>query len=213
MTKIKKPATTQDTEDQLKRALADYRNLERRIEEERRLLTHLAASVVIAKLLPILDDLENAQKHLNDQGLSMVIAKFKDILVVEGIEEIAAVGATFDPNLHEATEVVGGEKDNIVVKVVRKGYKVGDKVLRPAQVVVERKGDSGQALRLHSGQLKGSESYRTARMTEDPPLTSHPRVGEDQTFVPRTQSRGILDQANGSEQVESVENDTGGNQI
>lgn len=145
MTKIKKPATTQDTEDQLKRALADYRNLERRVEEERKLLTYLTASVVIAKVLPILDDLENAQKHLNDQGLSMVIAKFKDILVAEGISEIAAEGATFDPNLHEATEVVGGQKDNIVVKVVRKGYKMNDKVLRPAQVVVERQKIDQQA--------------------------------------------------------------------
>lgn len=145
MTKIKKPATTQDTEDQLKRALADYRNLERRIEEERKLLTYLAASVVIAKILPILDDLENAQKHLGDQGLSIVINKFKDILVAEGVEEIAAEGATFDPSLHEATEVIGGEKDNVVVKVVRKGYKMNNKVLRPAQVVVQRQKVDQQA--------------------------------------------------------------------
>lgn len=145
MTKTKKPAknTTidkhQELENQLKRALADYRNLERRVEEERKLLGTLSSAILIEKFLPVLDNLENAQVHLNDQGLEIVIKQFKDILADEGVLEIAAEGAQFDPNLHEATVVIEGQKDNVIVKVTRKGYKINDEVIRPAQVVVERK--------------------------------------------------------------------------
>lgn len=125
-----------DLESQLKRALADYQNLERRIDEERRLLSHLSSALVIEKLLPVLDNLENAQKHLKDEGLEMVIKQFKDVLTSEGVEEIVSEGSPFDPNLHEATDIAQDEKDGIILKVIRKGYKINDKVIRPAQVVV-----------------------------------------------------------------------------
>ncbi|MDP2633010.1 MAG: nucleotide exchange factor GrpE [Candidatus Curtissbacteria bacterium] len=143
--KTKRPTALKDDmakkqlEDQLKRALADYQNLERRVEEERRLLSQLSSALLIEKLLPVLDNLESAQAHLNDQGLDIVIKQFKDILNSEGVEEIQADEQEFDPNLHEATEVTEGENDNRIVKVVRKGYKIGDKVLRVAQVVVEKR--------------------------------------------------------------------------
>src|SRR3990167_11336663 len=152
MTKIKKPAADiqdkktkksdgakGDLENQLKRALADYQNLERRIDEERRLLSALSAALVIEKLLPILDNLENAQKHLKDEGLEMVVKQFGDVLTSEGVEEIPAEGSPFDPNLHQATEILESEKDGIVLKILRKGYKINDKVLRPAQVAVGRR--------------------------------------------------------------------------
>lgn len=152
MTKIKKTASPrpfaekagqaekhQELEDQLKRALADYQNLERRVEQERKLLSQLSAALLIEKLLPVLDNLENAQKHLADEGLEIVIKQLKDVLTSEGIAEIQAEGRQFDPKLHEATEVTEGENDNVVVKVTRKGYKINDKVIRAAQVVVERK--------------------------------------------------------------------------
>ncbi len=144
MPKTKKSAPQKDErheelENQLKRALADYQNLERRVEEERRLLGQLSSALLIEKFLPVLDNLENAQKHLNDEGLEIVIKQFKDILSSEGVSQIEAVGAAFDPHQHEATEVHEGQNDNTVVKVLRKGYKINDKVLRPAQVVVEKK--------------------------------------------------------------------------
>ncbi len=135
----KKEDKHKQLEDQLKRALADYQNLERRVEEERRLLGQLSSAILIEKFLPVLDNLENAQSHLNDQGLDIVIKQFKDTLNQEGVEEIQAEGAQFDPNLHEATEVVEGENNNMIVKVARRGYKIDNKVLRPAQVVVEKR--------------------------------------------------------------------------
>ena len=152
MSKIVKSKTSKDSKsshlaksgaeeikDQLKRALADYHNLEKRVEEERSLFGQLTSAVLIEKLLPVLDNLESAQSHLNDQGLAMVIRQFKDVIVQEGVEEITAVGVQFDPKLHEATEVTEGQNDNLIVKTLRKGYKINDKVLRPAQVTVERK--------------------------------------------------------------------------
>ena len=97
-----------ELENQLKRALADYQNLERRVSQERQLLGQLSTALIIEKFLPVLDNLESAQSHLNDQGLSLVIKQFKDILQGEGVEEINATDQVFDPNLHEAVEVVEG---------------------------------------------------------------------------------------------------------
>ena len=104
-TKVKKTNNVvkpQELEGQLKRALADYQNLEKRVEEERKLLSKLSASLLIEKLLPVLDNLEKAQIHLKDQGLEIVIKQFEDILTQEGVEEIAAEGAQFNPHYHEA---------------------------------------------------------------------------------------------------------------
>lgn len=126
-------------EDQLKRALADYRNLERRVEEERKLLGQLSSAILIEKFLPVLDNLENAQAHLNDQGLDMVVKQFKDVLAQEGVEEIEAEGSKFDPKLHEAVETQEGENDDVVAKVLTRGYKLNGNVLRPAKVVVEHR--------------------------------------------------------------------------
>ena len=133
------PGRTKQLEEQLKRALADYQNLERRVDEERKLLSALSSAILIEKFLPVLDNLESAQSHLNDQGLELVIKQFKDILTSEGVAEIQSEGAKFDPNLHEATEVIVGENDDQIVKVTRKGYKINDKVIRAAQVTVQRK--------------------------------------------------------------------------
>jgi len=145
MPKIKKTAKSQTPQDQsvvvrlenqLKRALADYHNLERRVDEERRLLAQLSSAILIEKFLPVLDNLENAQKHLNDEGLEIVIKQFRNVLAQEGVEEIVAEGAQFDPHFHEATEVIEGPDEGRVVKVIRKGYKIDSKVLRPTQVAV-----------------------------------------------------------------------------
>lgn len=141
---IKKDQRHQELEDRLKRTMADYQNLERRIEEERRLLSKLSAMLLVEKLLPVLDNLENAQSHLKDEGLAMVIKQFKDILTQEGVEEIEALGQSFDPNQHEAVETQEGENDNTVARVIAKGYKIEDKVIRPAKVVVVKSGTPSQ---------------------------------------------------------------------
>lgn len=142
--KDQKDQKHQELEERLKRTMADYQNLERRIEEERKLLSKLSAMLLVEKLLPVLDNLENAQTHLKDEGLEMVIKQFKEILTQEGVEEIEAIGQQFDPSKHEAIETQAGENDNTVARVVAKGYKIEDKVIRPAKVVVTKKEATGQ---------------------------------------------------------------------
>ena len=139
-------ARNSQLEDSLKRTLADYLNLERRIEEERKQLSKLSSLILIEKLLPILDNLESAQTHLNDEGLQIVIKQFKDVLTSEGLQEIDAQDVQFDPNFHEAVEIKEGEMDNKIVKVLTKGYTIDGKTIRPTKVVVERKSANDQIL-------------------------------------------------------------------
>ncbi len=138
------PNKQEELEGQLKRALADYQNLERRVSEERQLLSQLSSALVIEKFLPVLDNLESAQSHLNDQGLAIVIKQFNDVLQSEGVEQIMAEGQQFDPNLHEAAEVTEEGEDGKIVKVLAKGYKINSRIIRPAKVIVSQKPESAQ---------------------------------------------------------------------
>ncbi len=129
-----------EMENNWKRALADYKNLEKRVIEERGELILFGVSLFAAKLLSILDSLEMLETHVNDAGLNLTIKEFKQILKSEGILEIEVLGKTFDPNNMEAIEVVEGEKDK-VMGVLQKGYLFKEKLLRPARVKVG-KGDN-----------------------------------------------------------------------
>ncbi len=120
------------------RALADYRNLEKRIIEEKEQLIFQAKKNLFLKLLPVLDNIEKAEIFIKDEGLKMIKNSFFQLLKSEGIEEIEVLGKEFDPYLAEAVEVVEGERDNVVVEVVRKGYKINNKILRVAQVKVSK---------------------------------------------------------------------------
>ena len=141
----KKEDESQQLEAQLKRALADYANLQRRVEEERKELGDYFKSIFAVKFLPVLDSIEAALKteksggsNTPAQGLELSVDQFRKILQELGVEEIDAKG-TFDPQVHEAVEVVPGKASNKIVDVVEKGYKLGDKILRPAKVRVEKK--------------------------------------------------------------------------
>ena len=118
-----------------KRVLADYDNAERRHEKELANIVVFANEVLLSKIIVILDDLEEAYKHNPDEGILKIIIKFKKILEDSGVSEIICEGLDFDSNMHEAIESSQGEKDKIV-KVHRKGYRMNDKVIRPAMVAV-----------------------------------------------------------------------------
>ncbi|MFH0979854.1 MAG: nucleotide exchange factor GrpE [Candidatus Roizmanbacteria bacterium] len=121
------------------RALADYQNLEKRVREERNQLVRTANLNLIMKLLPFLDNLEKAEVFIKDQGLKMAKDHLFQSLKEIGIEEIDVLNKPFDPNVSEAIDIVKGDKDNIVVEVLRKGYRIEDKILRVAQVKVSKK--------------------------------------------------------------------------
>ena len=125
--------------DQLKRALADYQNLKKRVEGERLEFIKYVLEQFLVKLLPVIDALEAASAHLKDQGLDLAINQLKTVLTDEGVKEISLLNQLFDPKLAECLEIVPGQKDQ-VVSVAQKGYLLNDKVLRPARVKVG-KGD------------------------------------------------------------------------
>ena len=133
--KINWPEQLNDLENKWKRALADYANLEKRIDNEKQSFVKYSNLKLLEKLLPILDDLEAAENHLKDQGLKIILNKLKEILKSEGVEEIKTHGEEFNPELMEAIEIIEGPK-NKVMEVLRKGYLLEGKVLRIAKVKV-----------------------------------------------------------------------------
>ncbi len=124
-----------DLENKWKRALADYRNLEKRVEKERVSLVKFLSVGLIDKLLGVLDDLERAEEHLRDRGLTLAVNQFKQVLRTEGVEEIKAQGEEFNPETMDCSEITEGPK-NKVVSVIEKGYRIEKKVIRPAKVKV-----------------------------------------------------------------------------
>ena len=94
---------------------------------------------MILKLLPFLDNLEKAEVFVKDQGLKMAKDHLFQMLKEVGVEEIEVLNKQFDPVTSEAIDIVKGDKDDVVVEVLRKGYKLGDRILRVAQVKVSKK--------------------------------------------------------------------------
>ena len=125
----------------LARALADYDNLSKRVDRERQDLGKIASVGIIVRLIPVLDNLESAQTHLQDQGLAISIIEFKKVLSEEVLTEIGPkIGEPFDPEIMEAIEVVNGASDNSIAEVVLVGWKFEDgTVVRHAKVKVVKK--------------------------------------------------------------------------
>lgn len=123
------------------RALADYQNYERRVQDQRGELIKSANRELILKLISFLDDLDRAELFITDKSLIHVKDSFYKILSSEGLEEIQVLEKEFDPYTSEVIDMVPGEKDNIVVEVLRKGYTLNGSILRVAQVKVSKKGE------------------------------------------------------------------------
>lgn len=135
MARLKKTVDHKELEEKYLRALADYQNLEKRVGREKETFVKFANAVLILKMLPVLDNLERAAEHLKDQGTELVMRQFKEALSSEGVTEIEAEGQPFNPELHEAVEKIAGEEGKVLA-VVERGYKLGEKVIRPAKVRV-----------------------------------------------------------------------------
>lgn len=125
------------------RAAADYQNFKRRVEEERSETARLANAALVINLLPLFDDLERALQNVDTHlagltwvdGIRLIHRKFAALLEMAGVDEIEADGKEFDPALHEAVAQAEGD-ENKVISVVQKGYRLGDRVVRPAMVIV-----------------------------------------------------------------------------
>ncbi len=122
-------------EEQWKRALADYDNLEKRIGRERQAMIDTAGESLVDKLLFVFDNLERACQNITEPGLRMIRDQFWQVLSSEGVEKIIAKGKPFDPELMDAVKMVPGSKERIMEEV-EPGYLYKGKCLRPAKVKV-----------------------------------------------------------------------------
>jgi molecular chaperone GrpE len=125
------------------RAEADFVNYKRRVEQERSEAMRIANAALIINILPVLDDLERALASLNIRlvgltwfdGIRLIYRKLQLVLENAGVSQIEAEGQPFDPRFHEAVMYGEGDEGKVVAEVQR-GYKLNDRVLRPAMVIV-----------------------------------------------------------------------------
>jgi len=144
-----KAAKADENWDRLLRVTADFENFKKRAAKEREETRKFAAESLMQKLVPVLDSFDMALAAANTSttleslktGIAMVHSQLKGALAEAGLEEIDATGQAFDPRWHEAishqdsAEVPEGQ----VIQQLRKGYKLRERLLRPALVVVARK--------------------------------------------------------------------------
>ena len=133
----------EETTDRYKRLMAEFDNYKKRSAKEREGLYNSLLSDIVSSVLPVVDNLEKAVATKTEdenykQGVEMVHKQLLDTLSNLGVEQIKAVGETFNPEYHEAVSSVQddelGEKE--IKEEFRKGYKIGDKVIRHSMVVV-----------------------------------------------------------------------------
>ena len=130
------------------RARAEFANYKKRMERDQDEARVRATAAVLAKVLPIADDLQRALRdrpadEAGDawaEGIELIERKLAAVLEAEGVELIPAAGATFDPALHEAVtyESSDGHNEGEIIEVIQQGYRLGERVLRPARVRVAK---------------------------------------------------------------------------
>ncbi|MEJ2550253.1 MAG: nucleotide exchange factor GrpE [Anaerolineales bacterium] len=130
------------------RARAEFANLKKRVEREKSEMRERIISEIISHYLDVLDDYDRALKDRPEEnvdeawiaGLEMIRQKLKAVLESEGVEVIPAEGMDFDPNLHDAISYEDSEEyeNGQIIEVIKQGYRLGDRVIRPAVVRVAK---------------------------------------------------------------------------
>ena len=136
-------------QDEVLRILADSENLKKRLTREKEEFCKFATSTLLEDILPIMDNLELAITHGQKteackdllQGVEMTLKMFQEILKKHGLEPVGEEGEKFDPNIHEAMarEERKDMQENMVSRLMQRGYKLHDRLLRPARVMVSKK--------------------------------------------------------------------------
>ena len=138
--------------DRLLRTTADFENFKKRAAREKIEAAQYASAMMLQKLLPVLDNFESALAAAQNaatpggiasfsSGVTMIQQQLKNVLVESGLEEIESAGKPFDPNIHEAvSEQESAEvPEGHVLQQLRKGYRMKERLLRPATVIVAKK--------------------------------------------------------------------------
>ena len=136
-------AELEEANDRYKRLFAEFENYKKRTQKDRENIYGMVTSDVVSTMLPIMDNLEKASSVKTEdtsyqEGVNLVVKQFATALKGLGLEEIETIGKTFDPEFHEAVSSVQdpskGEQE--IVEEFRKGYKIGNKVVRHSMVIV-----------------------------------------------------------------------------
>ncbi|HYP27144.1 MAG TPA: nucleotide exchange factor GrpE [Blastocatellia bacterium] len=133
--------------DQLLRRQAEFENYRKRMERERGEVYQRARAEVLLELLPVLDNFERALLSFESassdpeafqQGVELIHKQLKDAVTKLGLQPVESVGQAFDPHLHEAVTIEASDEheENTIIEEFERGYKLGDKLLRPAKVKV-----------------------------------------------------------------------------
>jgi molecular chaperone GrpE len=134
-------------QDRLLRTAAEFDNYRKRVERDRREQADAMAADALADLLPILDDLERALQAPSGgdadsfrKGVELIHRQMLELLRKRGVKSIEAVGADFDPRFHESvvSEATSDHREGEVLQELRRGYMLGDRLLRPAMVKVAK---------------------------------------------------------------------------
>ena len=141
-----KKAEEQESERYM-RLMAEFQNFKRRAAREKSDIHAYANEKIIGELLPVLDNFERALDTKSEdvegyaKGMELIFTQLRTALEHAGLAEIPALGEEFDPNVHNAVMTEDSEEieDNHISKVLQKGYKLNDKVIRPSMVAVVRK--------------------------------------------------------------------------
>ncbi len=141
---LERTAECNDLKDQLLRARAEFDNYRKRMARERERIRKTAAEELIVGLLPVVDNLERALEHTDEdsagvtEGVELVVNQFRDVLHAQGVETIPAAGEAFDPKVHEALSHQPSEEyaADLVMQEFQRGYRIDDYIVRPAKVVV-----------------------------------------------------------------------------
>ena len=145
-------AERDEAQDRLLRLQAEFDNYRKRIERERRELHDHFTAELLTEFLPVLDDVERALEAARTaadpvlashrQGLELIQKHFVELLKRRQVAPIEAHGADFDPNVHQAVgqEVSGAHREGEVIEDMRRGYRLGERLLRPSMVKVATRG-------------------------------------------------------------------------
>jgi molecular chaperone GrpE len=143
----------EEYKDKYLRQLAETENMRKRLTKEKQEMIRFGVDNIIAEILMPLDNLENALKCAQSSsaevknwaiGFEMILDQFKDVLSQHGVTSFSSIGEKFDPFLHEAVEVeeTNEKPDGIILQEFIKGYRCGDRIIRPARVKVAKKAPS-----------------------------------------------------------------------
>lgn len=167
-------ARLKETHDRLLRTAADHENYKRRVQKEKEEISRFGNEKLLKELLPVLDNLDRALEHAKSPsdfeglltGIQMTRKMFEDALARFGVKGFSALGQPFDPNLHEAMQLVESDSPpNTVVQEYVRGYTLNDRLVRPAMVVVAK-------AREEQSESTAAEAVSDAPAEEIPPEAS-----------------------------------------